>query len=242
MTPEQTKRAEKDAADAAKFIGLLLLTAMASKSSRELNQLEWKPETGKFYINGRSVSIASIRKYLLSIENKLGRKIAKLIDQLEKKEITLAAFQREFESTITSSHILAGALAVGGIASAVANPSVRARIASEIDFADKFIAEIRKGKGGSLALLKSRARSYFRAAAITYSQVEQEVRLAVGIQTEARRLLGVADHCRNVVKNRIVSPKRACPYWHGKWFPIADIPPIGTLICQRHCKCRIEYR
>lgn len=238
MTSEQIKQAEKDAADDAKFIGLLLLTAMASKAASTLNQLEWKSETGKFYIKGRSVSITSIRKYLLSIENKLGRKLIKLVSELENKTITLAAFQREFERTITSSHILAGALAVGGIAVAARNPSVQNRIAGEIKFADKFIAEIRKGKGGSFALLKSRAKSYLQAATITYNQVEQEIRSAVGIQTECKRVLRNAEHCipcRRLAKRN--------------WVPIDEMSPIGTLGppiypngCRRHCRCYLIYR
>lgn len=238
MTPEQIKQAETDANADAKLIALLLLTAMASKSSRELNQLEWKPETGKFYIKGRSVSIASIRKYLLSIENKLGRKLSKLVDQLEKKEITLAAFQRQFESTIKSSHILAGALAVGGIAVAARNPSIQKRIASEVEFADQFIADIRKKNAGSFARIRARAKSYMRAATTTYSQVEQEIRLAVGIQTEGKRVLRVAEHCNGGKKGK----KFGCIFWANKWLPIDQVPRIGTLQCERNCRCYIIYR
>lgn len=238
MTPEQIKQAEKDAADDAKFVGLLLLTALASKSASKLNQLEWRPETGRFYVKGRSVSIASIRKYLLSIENKLGRKLSKLVDQLEKKEITLAAFQREFESTIKSSHILASALAVGGIAVAVRNLSVQKRIASEIQFADDFIIDIRKKKAGSFARIRARAKSYLQSATITYNQVEQEIRLAVGIQTECKRVLRNAEHCV------------PCLRLAKKGFiPIQEMPPIGTLGepkyprgCGRFCRCYLIYR
>lgn len=238
MTPEQIKQAEKDAAEDAKFIGLLLLTAMASKSARALNQLEWRPETGKFYIKGRSVSVESIRKYLLSIETKLGRKLSKLVDQLEKKEITLASFQREFERTITSSHILAGALAVGGIASAVASVAVQNRIAGEVKFADDFIKEIRKGRAGSFARIKSRTKSYMQSATITFSQVEQQVRGAIGIQTECKRVLRNAEHCV------------PCLRLAKKGFiPIEDMPPIGTLEepkypngCGRFCRCYLIYR
>jgi len=238
MTPEQIKQAEKDAADDAKFIGLLLLTALASKSASALNQLEWNPATGKFYVKGRSVSITSIRKYLLSIENKLGRKLSKLVDQLEKKEITLAAFQRAFESTITSSHILAGALAVGGIASAAASAAVQSRVASEVKFADQFIADIRNKNAGSFARIRARAKSYLRAAATTYSQIEQQVRGAIGVQTECKRILRVAEHCipcRRLAKRN--------------WIPIEEMPPIGSLGppiypngCQQNCRCYLIYR
>lgn len=238
MTPEQIKQAEKDAAEDAKFIGLLLLTALASKSSRELNQLEWKPDTGKFYIKGRSVSITSIRKYLLSIENKLGRKLVKLVGELENKTITLAAFQREFERTITSSHILAGALAVGGIAVSARNPTVQKRIAGEIKFADKRISEIRQGKSGSFAQIRSIVKSYVRAASTTYSQVEQEIRDAIGIQTECLRVLRNAEHCK------------WCLFYANKgWMLIAKQPPIGTLTspkypkgCGIHDRCYLIYR
>lgn len=238
MTPEQIKQAEQDAATDAKVIGLLLLTAMASKSARELNQLEWKPDTGKFYIKGRSVSIKSIRNYLLSIENKLGRKVVKLVDLLEAKQITLAEFSRAFESTIMSSHILAGALAVGGIAVAVRNPAVQARIASEIKFADGLIRDIRKGKAGSFGRIKARAKSYFQAATITYNQVEQEIRLAIGIQTECKRVLRHAEHCG------------PCLTLAAKgWIAIEKMPPIGTLEppkypkgCGRFCRCFLIYR
>lgn len=229
MTPEQINnlkiQAEKDAAE----LRLLLLTAKSG--------VTWESDTGRWRVNGRIVSIDSVRSYLLRIESKFGRQIVNLIDALEKEQITLAAWEREFDRTISSAHILAGAFAVGGIAAAVANADIETRIESEVQFADEFVSEIRKKKAGSFRALKSRAKSYYRAATITYSQTEQKVRGLIGIQTEARRILRAAEDCPWCLK------------FADRWILIDEMPPIGGFDpakypkgCGRFCRCYLIYR
>lgn len=215
-------QAEKDAAE----LRLLLLTSLAAT---------WDAPTGKWNVNGRTVSIDSIRLYLLRIESKMGRRIVNLIDALEQEKITLAAWQREFDRSIASSHILAAALAIGSIVGAIANPDVIDRIESEQTFADEFVTEIRKKKAGSFAAIKSRAKSYYRAATVTYSQTEQKVRDLIGIQTECIRVLRAVEDCP------------CCIFWANKgYILIAEQPPIGTLTGKKCCgiydRCYLIYR
>lgn len=227
MTPERIAKlklqAEKDAAE----LRLLLLTNVGAV---------WDAAQGVWRINGRRVSIDSIRSYLLRIETQMSRRIIRLIDELEKENITLAAWQREFDRSIASSHILAGALAVGGIGVSVASAFIIGRIASEFEFADDFVKEIRGKKAGSFSAIKSRAKSYYRAATITYSNVEQQVRQVIGIQTEAKRVLRASESC--------IWCKR-----FAKWLPIEKQPPIGQICppmypksCCRFCRCYLVYR
>lgn len=55
--------------------------------------------------------------------------------------------------------------------------------------------------------------------------------------TEARRVLGVADHCRNSA-DRLGCVELAAL----GWVPIRDLVAIGGATCRRHCHCSIEFR
>jgi hypothetical protein len=213
---QQEREAEKDA----KELLLLLLLGGA---------VVFRSDVGRFYVNGKSVSITTIRKYLQRIERNLGRRLTKLTDDLEAQKITLAKWQREFERSITSAHILAGALAVGGINAAVRNDEIQARIASELKYADNFGDEV-KDKKVSPARMKSRAKSYLIAATITYGILELQVRKLMGGYTECRRIRRASESCPG------------CVAYAYRWMPIGMIPPIGSLQCGGRCRCYLEYR
>lgn len=213
---QQEREAEKDA----KELLLLLLLGGA---------VVFRADVGRFYVNGKSVSITTIRKYLQRIERNLGRRLTKLTNDLEAKKITLAKWQRGFERSIISAHILAGALAVGGIASAVRNDEIQARIASELKYADNFGDEV-KDKKLSAARMKARAKSYLIAATITYGILELEVRKLMGGFTEARRIRRASESCPG------------CVAYAYRWMPIGEMPAIGSLTCRSRCRCYLEYR
>lgn len=82
----------------------------------------------------------------------------------------------------------------------------------------------------SFASIKARAKSYLRAATITYNVVEQKVRDLIGGYTECRRIRRASESCS------------ACIDWSYRWMPIQDMPPIGTLQCGGRCRCYLEYR
>lgn len=234
MSPQQIKQAEEDAKSDAKYLALLLLLALANKDSISASRVKWNESTGKFLVDNKVVSVVTLRLYLSRIETKLGRRLLKLTDDLAAKKITLGAWQREFERTITISQILAGALAVGGIAAAVKNTMVLDRIDEQISFADGLTTEIRTNKAGSMSKIRARVKSYLQAAHITFENVQQDFITTTGIYDECKRVLRAKESCS------------CCVLWAEKGFvPVEDQPPIGRFdfpCCWIFDKCYLVYR
>jgi hypothetical protein len=235
MTEAEIKRAEREAETDAEWLGLLLLLAFRKKRAADVTEVRFDAATGRFYLNGRAVSVRSIRAYLTRIEDRMARRLVQTTTRLEKGEITLAEWKREFDRTVTSTHILAGALALGGISVAARNGFTLERIAEQLVYADRFAEDVRKGRAGSLAKMRSRAKQYARAAHITFSNAEQLARQALGVQREAMRIRRAAESCRPCIK------------FSNKWMPIEAMPPIGSFPkeiggCAHYCRCYLVYR
>ena len=220
MTDPQIEQAEKDAREDAEW---LLLMVLLSKN------VTFNAEVGRFYVDGRSVSINQIRSYLNRIERRVGRKVIKLTDDLSKGKLTIDEWKRGFDRNITSIHVLTGALALGSIASAVRNTDVQARIDSELRYADGFAKDLREGKQ-SVAQSATRAKSYMIAATITYGILEQLSRGLMSKFTECRRIRRASESCPG------------CIAYAYRWMPIDAMPPIGSLTCRSRCRCYLEYR
>lgn len=231
MTKTEIEQAEKDAEKDAEWLSLLLLIFLQKKDKEGAELVRFDAAKGRFYYKGRSVSVKQIRKYLERIENRYAHHLDKITEDLLNGEITIGEWKRSFERKITSSHILAGALALGGIAVAARNQMVQTAINSELRFADEFSEAVRKKKAGTYAQVRARARSYARAAAITFANAELESRKLMGIQIKARRLRRASESCKD------------CIYWSRRgWIPIQIMPRIGSLTCRHYCRCFIEYR
>jgi len=230
MTEAEIRQAEKDAGDDAGALAMLLLLLLMKPRSPEGQRVRFDPAAGRFYFDGKTVSIRSIRAHLNRIEDRFGKKLAKMTRDLEDGRVTLAEWKRSFDRTVISSHILAGALALGGIAVAVRNSKVQSRIADELKFADEFSESIRMKKAGSFSKIRARAKSYLMAASVTYSQIEQDVRGLMGMQTEAKRIRRAAESCRG------------CIEYSYRWMLNAKLPPIGSMQCRQHCRCFVIYR
>jgi hypothetical protein len=130
MTDEQIeKQARKDAEE-------LLLMLLIKKD------VEFRSDVGRFYVEGKSVSITTVRNYLNRIEERMEKRVDAMTDQLEAGVITVNQWSDGFKRIITSSHVLSAALALGSIKAAVNNADVQARIASELKYADKFASEL----------------------------------------------------------------------------------------------------
>lgn len=223
MTDAERERIERDAERDAEALALLLLL------KRRDARIEFRADVGRFYVDGKSVSITTIRGYIQRIEARLGKRVSSLADDLAKDRISVGAFQREFERIVTSAHVLAAALAIGSIAAAARNAEVEARLRSELEYADGFVKDLRE-KPEAMPRAKSRAKSYLMAAAITYGIMERNVRSLLGIYTEARRVRRASESCAG------------CRAVAGKWMPIDKIPPIGSMECGSRCRCYLEYR
>jgi hypothetical protein len=227
VTETQIKDAETAAEEDAQWLRLALLLALI----RQPERVRFDAASDEFILDGRRVHIDTIREYLLRIEKRVGARLTKLTDDLAKKRISVNEWQRSFERYVTSSHILASALAVGGIAAAVRNADVQARIDSELRYADAFAEEIRNGTAGTIAQIRARAKSYLVAVPITYGMIALIVRKVMGTQTEARRVRRASESCPG------------CVEWAAKgWMKIERMKPLGTLQCRSRCRCFIEYR
>jgi hypothetical protein len=259
MTPTKQKQAESDAKSDAKKLALLLLllfqrktvkvgtvltpkfAVLHSDTADQVRKITFDESSMKFRIDGRAVSVTTIRMYLQRIQDKGARKLATITLQLEKGEISLAAWQREFERTITSSHILAAALVLGSIGDAVKHRLVQERIAEQIEFLDAFGQAVRDRQAGSFGKIRSRAKSYLQAVHVTFANLELQQRIALGIQAEARNVLRPAEHCLRGPNDPADLPICTELTKQG-WMPIDEMPPIGTRKCKIWCKCYIEYR
>lgn len=242
MTEAEQKQAEKDAWADAETLGLLLLLAMRNRSSRELADVRFDAQRSRFILKGRAVSVTTIRMYLRRIEERLSGRILKQLNDLEAGRITETQWKRSFDRSITSSHILAGALALGGIGIAVRNSTVQRNIESEISFADKFAGAIRANNAGSIRKIRARAAQYFRAAHITFVNTQFELIKETGFYDEVRNRMRPAEHCQT---SELAPPgtRESCPNiskWG--WVELERMIPIGGRLCYKNCRCYLEYR
>lgn len=237
MTPMQTRHAEQDARIDAEKLALLLLLLFKRKRGFGGRAVAYDASTAKFRIDDRAISIRSIRMYLNRIQDKLAVRLELITTRLENKEITFAEWQREFERTISSAHILAGALVLGSITAAAQHRFVQQQIVDQIGFADDFAKDIRKKKAGSWARIKARAKSYSRASHLTFSNLELQVRTAVGVDTESRRILRANESCHSSAALLGCIELAA-----NGWGPIEKTVPLGKTPCKQYCRCYIEYR
>jgi hypothetical protein len=74
MTELERIRAEQDAESDAEELGLLLLLAFRKRDSRATSQVSFDPLTGRFTLNGRTVSVRSVIGYLERINEKMARR------------------------------------------------------------------------------------------------------------------------------------------------------------------------
>jgi hypothetical protein len=221
MTDAELAQAERDAlAAAALFLPLLLLGP----------GVEFRADVGRFYVDGKSVSVAAMRDYTIRIERELGKRLTALSTQLEAGEITVAQWQAEFERNIATAHVLMAALALGGIKAALANDEVRRRIDAELKYARNFARQIRDDDAGSPKQIAARSKSYLLGAAITFGILLQRARALIGVQTECRRVRRASESCPG------------CVSYAYRWMPINVMPPIGSLQCGHRCRCFLEFR
>jgi hypothetical protein len=260
MTPQEVKQAEDDAKQDAAKLGLVLLLLFRRHHGFEGHKVVFDESTAKFRIDGRAVAVTSIRMYLTRIEDRLGQRLLKITTDLENRQISFAQWKREFDRTVSSIHILTAALILGSITKAANHRAVQERIDEQLKFGDDFgnavqqsivpfrATALESGKdistipkvqfrGLSIAKIKARAKSYVRAGHVTFSNIELQVRIALGVDTEAKRVLRAAEHCHNSA----ATP--GCLELAQKGFvPIEEMVPIGNATCRNWCRCYIVYR
>lgn len=191
-----------------------------------LTKAKWN---GRYFVlDGKRVSITTIRKILRRIETVSARRLVRLTEKLYRNEIELADWKTEAMRTITSAHLLAGAVAGGSLEEAERDGYVSANTAKQHRYLAMFETDIRRQKV-SQARGVWRIGLYAMAVFMTYSAVERAKNIERGA-TMAKRLRRASESCAG------------CVEWSGFWMPVSVLPPIGTLDCKSRCRCYVIYK
>lgn len=228
MTNKEREQIEQQARLEALGLGGLLVLLLGYKKTDKV--VRWDPERAKFYVDDQAVSTITIREQLNRIETGLGSKAGGYIDKLWRNEWTLAEWKENMRQLVGSSHVLTSSLAAGSVKKAAEMKILQDAVDGEWKHLTGFATAIRRNAAGSLRNIRGRAKSYLKAAYLTYTKVDREVRMRLPFYTQAKRIRRAAESCEG------------CLSYAGRWMDKAKMPPIGTLNCGRHCRCYIVYR
>lgn len=220
-------------------IGGLLSLLLAVKAHKSAN-INFSRATLRFSVDGKTVTLAAIRHQLLGIESALAALIIDYNTKLFLKQWTLAKWREEMEKLVENGHYIFGALALGSIAASIGNPVVQRKLARDTQALGRFAGALRAKQVPSLPLANNRGRAYLRSIYTTYWILDHQLHVEAGF-SEGKRVLTPAEHCRNRLAPGGV--QEGC-YEAAlrSWMPVAEVPPIGTLVCGQFCKCYIIYR
>lgn len=179
---------------------------------------------GQWTIGGRVVSRARIERLLLRIERVGGRRAIRVTQEVLAGRIPLSVWTTRMTQLITESHTLAAQLASGRAAQITV-----AELAEELRYLRSFAQAIKRKRAGTSRRIKARAKSYLMAIGVTYAVTKLNVMKALRY-TEARRTRTARESCRE------------CIEYAGRWIPINEMPPKGSLLCGSRCRCQFEYR
>lgn len=246
FTEEDVQEAEKIGRDA----GASLLLLLFSGSPR----VAWDDVRKVFTVDGRRVTSAAMRRLVQRVEASSGKRLSQHVEALIDGTIDVGEWRRRMERSIAGGHLLAGALALGGVGIAKTDTELNQRVNAEIGYLGGFASDIRAGKM-SEPRQRSRAGSYLIAMFVTFMLLDlREKKRAVKIvgggipkppprgpgitpppkpppvYREAMRIRSAAESCEG------------CIAYAGKWIPIEAMPPIGSLNCKGRCRCSLIYR
>ena len=231
-------------------LSLLLLLFLGRRNVRTGREVEFDRRRSIFRIDGRAVSVTTIRVLLTQIEKIGGVRLKVHMDAFLRGEITLEEWAKRSASTIRVSHTLATALAVGGIDRAQTNEDAERRIKEELNFLAGFERDIKQGKLSG-AKMQARIASYMLAVPVTYWIIDQKEKENLKELKRVKKITnGVAlteEEIKAIYKEarryrRASESCSGCIAYSGFWMPIEKMPPIGSLDCRSRCRCFIVYR
>lgn len=249
LTTDEERELEQQADEASH--SLLLLLFLGRRGLITNRTVEFDPRRGVYRIDGKVVSLTTIRVLLAQIEKIGAKRIALHTELLKAKKITVATWLLRMAITLRVSHLMMSALALGGLDKATADAATNQRITDELRYLNGFGADIKAGRLSD-AKLSARAKSYTLAMPITYWTVDQNLKKSlqtVKRVTKVRNqpfpvdVLEIKKEYREARRYRRASESCAgCRAASGYWMPIDEMPPIGSLDCGGRCRCFIVYR
>lgn len=204
----------------------------------------WDAEK-KVYLDGegKEVSAAQLRRWIddiaaalvvLFMRRAAALRLASLDVETDVESFRSAVrlFDLEMRADITAAHILAAALAFGGIsnAKAIEYETGEAAARFQLGFWDALLAGLASGTIAFDESFVARVGMYGAAFFSTYENAVRARETSAG-KTEERRFLGNADHCKT------------CPAEAAKgWQPIGTLRAIGDSECLSRCRCHFKFR
>lgn len=231
-------------------VSLLLLLFVGRRNVRTARKVEFDRRRGIFRVDGRAVSVTTIRVLLTQIEKIGGARLKVHLDAFLRGDIDLDEWQTRTSSTIRVSHTLATALAVGGIDRAETNEEAGKRIREELMFLAGMRSDIEKGKMSD-SRMRSRALSYMLAVPVTYWFIDQREKEKLRELKRVKKVTAGIEYTEEEIRKIYKEARRyrrasescsGCIAYSGFWMPIEKMPPIGTLDCRSRCRCFIVYR
>jgi hypothetical protein len=179
---------------------------------------------------GRFVDADTVRRATRRVVDYAERAIRRLADDFNAWRIGLQTFETSMRQAVKELHLAATAAAKGGFANMTARDYglVGARLRYHYERLDVFARLVEDGRL-SAAQVKQRASLYARGGLVAYENARREA--AVGVMTEERRILGVAEHCDVCIEQAALG-----------WQPLLTLRRLGDSPCRANCKCRFRFR
>lgn len=149
-------------------------------------------------------------------------------------DVSLSRWQLRTARDVADLHLAAAYRGAGEELDAAAElvnaPPWQAHLRYVLGRLNRFAAQMAAGQVVEPEGAARRAGLYAESAIPPYWQGATALAVARGL-TEARRILGVAEHCAGCVREA------------GRdWHPIPTLAPIGSQECGQSCKCRVIFR
>lgn len=216
------REAERQARD----VGAILVVLLGLEATKR--RVFFDRERGFFVWEKKRVAQRSIRRLLERIERTGAKRVRAITQDYFDGRISLDEWLRRMRAAIAGTHILNGAVALGGFDAAVKSDFISKRIEQEAAFLVGFGSSMASGRVTE-ARAVARAASYLLAAAITYHVLDQRTQASAG-KRFAQRVRTAMESCPG------------CLAFSGRWLPINKMPPIGSLDCGSHCRCYLIFK
>ncbi len=202
---------------------------------------EWVQSEMVYKRNGKTIDPQAIKKQAIEpfLQN-VKTAMRGLSEQLQRKEITTAEWQRQMNDLIKGSQLAAGLVANGGTRNSTQNDyaAVALSIAAMLLFMQTFAEDVNTGKQPLNGLVLSRTGLYANATRDAYEETRRYGMGKYAGMTEERRVLDPsANHCHTdeemegCVELSLLG-----------WQPIGTLPRIYDTPCRTNCLCHFEYR